>query len=534
MRLLPLPDLPSSLTVRCICIFALLACIRTARRWALRRHAIYPPGPAGLPFIGNTLGVLKEKPYKVFARWGEQYGHIVSTTIYGSRIIVIDGSDVAEDLLNKRAAAFSDRPFRVPTHPHRAEYDAALAFMSQGEPMRVTRRQMHDALNARAVPREHPHLESATRKFLHDVLHNPSGLHGHIHMLYTSTILEFTLGYHVRSEDDVVYALSEKVGHNAMSMMTPSPKFWFELFPFFQHLPIWAAGRRAARTLYQFRDELRTLLALSEDHVRKTLGQPDAPPSFLSKLLHDKGEISESEKKTALFSSVSLYGGAVDTTISLTTSFFLAMMLHPEAQAKAHAEIDRVVGRQRLPTIADRAALPYTEALIMELMRWAPPIPLTSRPLSGDQVYDGYLLPKGSTVIANIWAMTHDPERYPSPDDFRPERFFDDTRSDSMTMGDAEPGALLRLESARKELRRAVFGFGRRVCPGRFYADAWLWITLSSTLAVTEITSPSTDVPHVEVEDGAILQLKPFPCSVSPRFDGAAELVAKDVEVEGC
>lgn len=64
-------------------------------------------------------------------------------------------------------------------------------------------------------------------------------------------------------------------------------------------------------------------------------------------------------------------------TISLTTSFFLAMMLNPDAQARAQVEIDRVVGRDRLPTFADRPSLPYTEALVTELLRWAPPIPVS-------------------------------------------------------------------------------------------------------------------------------------------------------------
>lgn len=63
------------------------------------------------------------------------------------------------------------------------------------------------------------------------------------------------------------------------------------------------------------------------------------------------------------------------------------MMMYPDAQSKAQAEIDRVVGRDRLPTLDDRSMLPYTEALILELMRWAPPIPISTPKLKSAALF---------------------------------------------------------------------------------------------------------------------------------------------------
>lgn len=102
------------------------------------------------------------------------------------------------------------------------------------------------------------------------------------------------------------------------------------------------------------------------------------------------------------------------------------MMLYPEAQAKAQAEIDRVVGHDRLPMMEDRSNLPYVEALIKEVLRFYPPVPLgmpflLSYSLSAiftqyhtffpafphinrqDDIYDGYLIPKSTMVIVNVW-----------------------------------------------------------------------------------------------------------------------------------
>ena len=63
-------------------------------------------------------------------------------------------------------------------------------------------------------------------------------------------------------------------------------------------------------------------------------------------------------------------------TFSTLLVFFLAMVLHPEVQAKAQAEIDRVVGKDRLPDFDDKPALPYLEAIMRETLRWYPVVPL--------------------------------------------------------------------------------------------------------------------------------------------------------------
>ena len=100
------------------------------------------------------------------------------------------------------------------------------------------------------------------------------------------------------------------------------------------------------------------------------------------------------------------------------------MVLYPEFQRKAQEEIDRVIGNDRFPTFVDQANLPYLDAVVKEVLRWAPVGPLggftilrlpCSRGLiawgllgiphaaAEDDVYEGYFIPKGSTVIANIW-----------------------------------------------------------------------------------------------------------------------------------
>jgi cytochrome P450 len=67
-----------------------------------------------------------------------------------------------------------------------------------------------------------------------------------------------------------------------------------------------------------------------------------------------------------------------DTTVAAVTSFFLALLVYPDVQAKGQAEVDRVVGRDRLPVVEDAENMPYVQAIASECLRWLPVVPLGS------------------------------------------------------------------------------------------------------------------------------------------------------------
>lgn len=91
-------------------------------------------------------------------------------------------------------------------------------------------------------------------------------------------------------------------------------------------------------------------------------------------------------------------------TVSALSCFFLAMTLYPDVQRKAQEELDRVLGPNRLPTFEDRDNLPYIEALVKETLRWHPVAPTGIPHLcTEDDLYNGYLIPKGALILPNIW-----------------------------------------------------------------------------------------------------------------------------------
>ena len=115
---------------------------------------------------------------------------------------------------------------------------------------------------------------------------------------------------------------------------------------------------------------------------------------------------------------------AIDTTpIVMHWSLFYAT-LHEDLQEMLYKEVDSVVGTSRLPTLADRADMPYMQAFMAEVFRFALATPMSLRRiLQRDVKIDSYTLPKGSLVAANYYGSHFDPEVYPNPAEFKPSRF---------------------------------------------------------------------------------------------------------------
>jgi len=241
------------------------------------------------------------------------------------------------------------------------------------------------------------------------------------------------------------------------------------------------------------------------------MSQGKARPSFLKELIENPEVCSDTEKLDIVkWSAASLYAGASDTTVSTLTSFFLAMSVYPEVQARAQAEMDQVVGRGRLPSWNDHDSLPYLEALVKEVFRWNPIGPLgLPHSSTQEQVFEGQRIPEGTIFIANIWGILHDEKVYSDPFKFDPARY----------LGDQTSGAY-----------SPAFGFGRRACPGRDLAYITTWVTLAQSIATLQIRK-AVDLngkeinPSVEFTPGTISHPPPFQCRIEARTNIAKELL---------
>ncbi|KAF8834141.1 cytochrome P450 [Paxillus ammoniavirescens] len=186
--------------------------------------------------------------------------------------------------------------------------------------------------------------------------------------------------------------------------------------------------------------------------------------------------------------------------------FTLAMVQNPHVWKRAQAEIDAVLGMDRLPDFEDRPSLPYVEAIVRETMRWQPVTPFgVPHATTSSDSYKGFYIPKGATVLANVWAMSRDEARYPNAEQFTPERFL----TAEGTLTDDNPAEY-------------IFGFGRRICPGRYTGDASVWSAIATMLATLEFTyATDAEGKNIMFEpkyvNGLARHPESFPCRISPR-----------------
>ncbi|KAG1892829.1 cytochrome P450 [Suillus subluteus] len=479
-----------------------------------KNPAPYPPGPPGLPLVGNVLDIPQVKPWLTFTKWGKKYGEISHVEVLGQHTIVLNSVKTAMDILDNKSTVYSDRPI-FPMAGELVGWKDNLFLLSYGGRFRRYRKNLHRVIGSRAALNIYrPIMEIETHRFLKRVLTTPDQLQERIRHTAGAVILRISYGYEVKESNDPFINIAERANNQFSQSIAPGA-FMVNYLPFLAKVPEWLPGAGFKRLAREWHEIVQEMVSAPYKFAIDEIAAGDAPMSCISAMLEGQTPTAE-EHDIARWSAVSLYGGGSDTTVSAIYSLFLAMTLFPDVQKKAQAEIDAVVGPDRLPSLADRASLPYIEALAKEVLRWnvVTPIGLPHR-VTEDDVHDGYYIPKGSIIIPNLWFMLHNPETYSNPSRFNPERFL------------ANDG-----KKPETEPRTICFGFGRRICPGLLLAEASIWISAAMSLAVFDISKVVENgieiTPEVDPSSFTISHPKPFKCSIRARSAKAIALVQQD------
>ncbi|KAL2819386.1 cytochrome P450 [Aspergillus granulosus] len=474
-----------------------------------------PPGPKPLPIIGNVrdMPATDSPEWLHWLKHKELYGPISSVSVLGQRIIILNDARIAFELLEKRSAIYSDRP-KLPFATLCGMGDTVL-MQGYGKRLQTYRKYIHREMGSTInVARFDATHETEVRRFLVRLLDAPQNLAGHARGLAAGLVLKVLYGYNMDyTRTDPLLDYIEKALKRFIPALAPG-RWLVDAFPFLRHIPAWFPGAGFRRFAQGLKHDLESLVELPFCFVKKQIKAGSAETSYVSSLLGDKANTitpGSKEETDIKWSAVSLYFGGSDTTVSTITSLFLAMVLNPDVQRRAQEEIDRVVGRDRLPGFADRNKLPYINAVVKESLRWHPVTPMgVAHSLMEDDIYDGYRIPKGSVIMPNTWAFCHDPTDYKDPMTFNPSRFLGDTP-------ERDPSTL-------------VFGFGRRICPGRILADSNIYLTIAMSLAAFNISKPvRDDGEEVDVQarflPGITSHPAPFELSVKLRDPRYKDLV---------
>lgn len=479
-----------------------------------KNPAPYPPGPPGRPLVGNIPDMPQVKPWLTFTEWGKKYGDISHVEVLGQHVIVLNSVKAAVEMLEKKSSVYSDRPV-LPMGGELVGWKNTLVLLPYGDRLREYRRNFHHVIGSRAAMDIYQPIEEIeTHRFLKRVLAKPDQLQAHVRHTAGAIILRISHGYEVKEHNDPFVDLAD-LAVDQFSKSTATGAWMVDIIPSLAKVPEWVPGAGFKRVAREWHETLEEMVAAPYKFVKDQMAAGIAPKSFTSNLLEDR-TLSAEEEHIVKWSAASLYSGGADTTVSAIYSFFLAMTLFPDAQKKAQAEIDAVVGPDRLPSFRDRDSLPYTEALAKEVLRWNAVVPTAiAHRVIEDDIHDGYYIPKGSLIIPNVWSMLNDPRTYANPSEFNPERFL------------AKEG-----KEPETDPRTICFGFGRRICPGLHLADASVWMSAAMSLAVFDISKVVENgveiTPEIDPSSGTISHPKPFKCSIKPRSAQSLALIQED------
>ncbi|GJE96529.1 cytochrome P450 [Phanerochaete sordida] len=438
----------------------------------LRRRTRYPPGPKGLPVLGNIFDVPVDYPWIGFRAHGKQLGSdVVHYEVPGMYLVVLNSLDAVGDLLEKQSNVYSDRPHSVMLE-ELSGWDRSWGQLDHGERWKEHRRLFDQSFRPAAVAQYHAKQARAARRLVRFLMDAPERFVEHIRFSVGALVLDTVFSFDVNPGDPVI-KLVEEAADTAIE--TVAAGIWMvDVIPVLKYVPAWFPGAGFQRKAEEYKTLVDGLFDIPYNRFKETMRAGDAKPCFMSTLFSDldeEGDLAQTEEIFASLAGVT-YAAGTDTIASTLVTFLFTITLFPEAQAAGHSALDGVLKGERLPEIEDRNALPYITALLYELLRWHPVTPVgVPHRTSADSYYGEYFIPAGTTVFGNIWAILHDETVYPEPHLFKPERFL---RADG---------------SLNNDVREPVegFGFGRRICPGRHFAQDMLWITIAHVLAVFEI-----------------------------------------------
>ncbi|EJD54680.1 cytochrome P450 [Auricularia subglabra TFB-10046 SS5] len=464
------------------------------------RRQRLPPGPKPKFLIGNAHQMPRTEGWKTYYRWAQEFGDVVYLNVVGRSIVILSSFKAVSELLGKRAAIYSDRPVLWFYGKLMARETAAFNMSSEDRRFKVYRRILQGSLNPRTAREYWPIQQHETHVMLQRVLEQPDNFWHLVRRNTVAVIMRIAYGYAIERDDDpFVSTIDESI---KLAGAGSQPGRWLvDSFPSLRFVPSWFPGGKFQKIAKEWGAQLDRMTRAPYEWTRAQIAGGTARPCFVSEHLQDADE------DAVVVCAAALYAGAADTVAATMTAFFKYMIEFPEVQRRAQEEIDRVIGKDRLPNMDDRESLPYVRNLIKELLRLAPPAPLgLPHSLIRDDEYNGYILPKNSIVYANIWALMHDKDTYPEPFVLNPDRH----------AGPSPP----------PDPQDWVFGFGYRICPGLHFAEATLFLGISNMLATLNV-GPAADgsLPSDEFSTGIVSHPKPFKCSITARRPGVVTLI---------
>ncbi len=461
-----------------------------------------PPGPRGLPLFGSLLEI-RHDTHLAIDRLAKRYGDVCLMRFGSVPTVVISDAALLHEAFGK--AVLADRWASEIMNALSGQKDLVMAPYGDHwrQMQRFANRELLSARNIENVRELHiAHVVDGLVSQMAEMgdageLVSPPALTARSN---ATLMFRSIFGQPENASDEFLQHRETLLEYISWIFSSATSTNLADYIPWLRFLP----NNAVKEAVRQAEIGGAIIRALVEDARNRPGLDLSAPTSLVEVMLaqQDEGEITE---VMTLDLCMDLIIAGTDTSAQTVNWFLLIMANRPEIQARVHEELDRVIGRDALPTVDDRTRLPYLFACLAESMRYRTigPLGLPHR-ASEDAEVGGYFIPAGTQVLGNIYSIHHDPQYWDSPDEFIPERFLpqdDGSMSEALTSQAYLP-----------------FGTGHRRCPGRRFAETTVWMHITRMLHRLRFETPDGQPVTEDEMFGLAISPKPYSLKATRRW----------------
>ncbi|XP_039384537.1 cytochrome P450 1B1 isoform X1 [Mauremys reevesii] len=495
-----IPPLQSALLL----LLSLLAAIHLAKL-LLRQRRLEPPGPFPWPLIGNAAQ-LGSAPHLTFARLARTYGDVFQLRLGSRPVVVLNGERAIRGALIRQGAAFAGRP-RFPSF-QLVSGGRSLAFGGYSELWKLQRRLAHSTVRAFSTGSPAPrrlleqHLLGEARALVALLVRGSAGgafpdPSRSLVVAVANVMSALCFGRRYSHGDAEFLRL---VGRNEQFGRTVGAGSLVDALPWLQRFP--NPVRAAYRAFRQLNRDFYGFVRGKFLQHRGSLRPGAAPRDMLDAFIRLQQEQPRLPLEHVPATVTDIFGASQDTLSTALQWLVIFLIRYPKVQVKLQEEVDRIVGRDRLPCAEDQPHLPYVMAFLYESMRFSSFVPVTiPHATTVDTSIMGYFIPKDTVIFINQWSVNHDPEKWSNPEDFDPTRFLD------------ENGFI------NKDLTSNVmiFSLGKRRCIGEELSKMQLFLFTSILVHQCNFIANPNEDSKMDFTYGLTIKPKPFTVNVTLR-----------------
>nr|QTC11261.1 cytochrome P450 303A1 [Phenacoccus solenopsis] len=490
-----------------IFILGLLAYLDT------RKPKNYPPGPEWLPILGSMLVVKKLRDqtgylYKATAELARVYGPVVGLRVGKDRQVVCCGYEAIKEMLTKEE--LDGRP-QGPFYETRTWGTRRGLLLTDEEfwqeQRRFVMRHLREFGFGKKTMSDLVQIEATSLvNMFEEKLKYESDKNGGAIVPMRDAFSVYVLNTLWSMLASIRYSPDDGELKSLQSLLTElfanidMVGALFSQFPFLRYVAPEKSGYKQFVSIHQ---RVWAFLKAELDNHKDTF-EYNSPRDLMDvylQMLHSQDKTPSFSESQLLAICMDMFMAGSETTSKSLGFGFLYMLLYPEVQKKAQEEIDRVVGRDRMPTLNDRPNMPYIESIVLESVRvfMGRTFSIPHRALR-DTTLQGYYIPKDTMVIANFTGVLMDKKFWDDPEVFRPERFID---------------ADGKVNVPENYL---PFGFGKHRCMGQTLARSNIFLFTASLLQKFDFSVPPNEPPpKTNGVDGVTPSPGEFNAYVTPR-----------------